>query len=162
MPFALAYAGMADSYSLTASAIPPAERFPKARAAALKALELDETLAEAHNALAFITYKADWQWVVSEREFKRALELDPNYVLSHQWFGEFLSIIGRHDAGIAELRRARELDPYSVAVLVDLGIPMGLVIASIHEKRDEYRKMLVAAGAPERPRATRRKPFIRF
>jgi TolB-like protein/DNA-binding winged helix-turn-helix (wHTH) protein/Tfp pilus assembly protein PilF len=118
--FARAYAGLADAYALTASGLLPSDRFPKARAAAERALALDDSLADAHNALAFISYKWDWQWAQAEREFRRALELDPRHVQAHHWFGEFLSVIGRHESGLQELRRARELDPYSTAIQVDI------------------------------------------
>jgi TolB-like protein len=117
--FALAYAGIADAYALTASGLLPADRFPKAKAAALKALELDEGLADAHNALAFIIYKWEWRWADSEREFQRALEIDPNHVLARQWFGEFLSIQARHDGALAQFAKARQLDPYSTPIRVD-------------------------------------------
>lgn len=123
--FARAYAGIADSYSLTASGLRAQDRFPKAKAAALTALELDESLAEAHNALAFISYKWEWQWAAAEREFRRALELDPDYVLAHHWYGEYLSIVGRHDEAVQELRRAQQLDPFSTPIQVDIGAAHG-------------------------------------
>ena len=117
--FPQAWAGMANAYSLTASGLLPAERFPKAREAALKALALDERLAEAHNALGFIGYKWEWQWEAAERAFERAIALEPNYALAHQWYGEFLSVIGRHEEGLAALAQAQALDPYSTAIRVD-------------------------------------------
>jgi serine/threonine-protein kinase len=117
--FAPAYSGAAEAYALTASGLPPQDRFPKAKAAALKALDLDEGLASAHNALAFISYKWEWQWDVADREFNRALQLQPDDVLARHWYSEFLSIIGRHDAAIAGFARARALDPYSTAIVVD-------------------------------------------
>ncbi len=87
--FPLALAGMANAYALTASGLLPAERFPQAKEAAFKALALDESLAEAHNALAFISYKWEWQWAVAERHFKRAIALEPNYALARQWYRSF-------------------------------------------------------------------------
>jgi serine/threonine-protein kinase len=117
--FALAYAGIADAYALTASGLAPADRFPKAKAAARKALALDEGLADAHNALAFITYKWEWNWADSQREFRRALEIDPSHVLARQWFGEFLSIQGFHDEALQQFVKARQLDPYSTPIRVD-------------------------------------------
>jgi serine/threonine-protein kinase len=117
--FALAYAGIADAYALTASGLLPADRFPKAKAAARKALALDEGLADAHNALAFITYKWEWRWDQAQREFRRALEIEPNHPLARQWFGEFLSIQGRHDEALAHFVKARQLDPYSTPIRVD-------------------------------------------
>jgi DNA-binding winged helix-turn-helix (wHTH) protein/TolB-like protein/Tfp pilus assembly protein PilF len=117
--FALAYAGLADAYAITASGLPGLTRYPLARAAARKAIELDDRSAEAHNALAFVTYKSEWKWAEAEREFKRAIELDPNLLLAHHWYAEMLGLIGRYDDAAAEFRRARELDPLSVAVRVD-------------------------------------------
>src|SRR5436189_5233580 len=117
--FALAYAGSADAYALTASGLPPQERFPKAKAAALKALDLDEGLADAYNALAFISYKWEWQWEVADRQFKRALQLQPDHVLARQWYSEYLSIVGRHEPALAGFERVRQLDPYATPLIVD-------------------------------------------
>jgi DNA-binding winged helix-turn-helix (wHTH) protein/TolB-like protein/Tfp pilus assembly protein PilF len=123
--FAGAYAGIADSYSLTASGMRAQDRFPLAKTAALKALELDDSLAEAHNALAFISYKWEWQWATTDREFRRAIDLDPSYVLARQWYGEYLSIIGRHDEALKELRHAAALDRFSTAIKVDIAAALG-------------------------------------
>jgi DNA-binding winged helix-turn-helix (wHTH) protein/TolB-like protein/tetratricopeptide (TPR) repeat protein len=117
--FVLAQAGLADAYSITASGLPGLTRYPLARAAARRAVELDDRSADAHNALAFVTYKSEWKWAEAEREFKRAIELNPNFVLAHHWYGEMLGLIGRSDDARAEFRRAQELDPLSVAVRVD-------------------------------------------
>jgi DNA-binding winged helix-turn-helix (wHTH) protein/TolB-like protein/Flp pilus assembly protein TadD len=117
--FALAYAGLADAYAVTVSGMTPDERFPLARAAARKALSLDNNLATAHTTLAFLDYKADWRWEDAEREFRRALALDPNAALTHHWYGEFLGLLGRYDEGEQQLQAARRLDPYSVAILID-------------------------------------------
>jgi DNA-binding winged helix-turn-helix (wHTH) protein/TolB-like protein/Tfp pilus assembly protein PilF len=119
--FALAYAGLADAYAISNSGLPFRERFPKAKAAAKQALALDETLAEAHTSLAFLLYKADWNWAESEKHFRRAIELNPNYALAHHWFGEFLGLRGRFDEGIAELNKASALDPLSLSIKSDLG-----------------------------------------
>ena len=72
-------------------------RYPLARAAARKAVELDDSSADAHNALAFVTYKSEWKWADAEREFKRAIELNPNLVLARHWYAEMLGLIGRYD-----------------------------------------------------------------
>jgi serine/threonine-protein kinase len=117
--FPLAYAGLANAYALTASGLLPEERFLKARQAALRALALDEGLAEAHNALAFISYKWEWNWEAAERQFRRAIELQPTYALAHHWLAEYLSVVGRHDEALAEFAVARNLDPYSIPVRVD-------------------------------------------
>ncbi len=117
--FVLAHAGLADAYAITASGLPGLTRYPLARAAARKAVELDDTSADAHNALAFVTYKSEWKWEEAEREFTRAIELNPNLVLARHWYAEMLGLIGRYDDAEAQFRRARELDPLSVAVRVD-------------------------------------------
>ena len=117
--FALAHAGLADAYAITASGLPGLTRYPLARAAARTAIELDDSSADAHNALAFVTYKSEWKWAEAEREFQRAIELNPNLVLARHWYAEMLGLIGRYDDAAAQFRRARELDPQSVAVRVD-------------------------------------------
>jgi TolB-like protein/Tfp pilus assembly protein PilF len=117
---ALAYAGLAESYGILpfyggASA---KEAFPKAKAAALKALELDDSLAEAHAALGFVLFYWDWNWSAAESELKRAIELNPGYVVGHHWYAEYLGAMGRHEQAIAQVRRAQELDPLSPLMLV--------------------------------------------
>ena len=113
--YALAYAALADSYLLQLLTMPRAERFPKARAAAIKALEIDDTLGEAHAALAEVEV-SEWNWPAAERGFKRALELNPNYPTAHHWYAEYLSRFGQHDEAIREIRRAQELDPLSIPI----------------------------------------------
>src|SRR5216117_14900 len=112
--YAPAYAGLANSYSLlTVYSFASATLYmPQARAAALRALELDENLAEAHTALALIAKNQDWNWQTSEKEFQRAIELNPNYATAHHWYadGPLLST-GRLDEAINEMKRAQELDP---------------------------------------------------
>ena len=121
--YALAYAGLADSYCVLAGygVLRPGEAFPKAEKAAQKALEIDNTLAEAHTALGYVQscYYRDWQ--AAEREFRRALELNPNYATAHLWHGDHLATLGQAEAAIAEFRRARELDPISLTVNAALG-----------------------------------------
>jgi serine/threonine-protein kinase len=117
--YALAYAGLADSYSLLGSTIGgllPRETFPKAKTAALKALEVDDTLAEAHAARALVSLRYDWDWPTTEREIKRAIELNPNYATAYQWYAAYLAAMGRPDGAIAEIKRAQELDPLSLIV----------------------------------------------
>ena len=111
--FALAYAGLADSYNLAVSGIAPLTRAPLAKAAAERALALDPLSAEAHTALAFQDYKFEWKWKEADREFRRAIELNPRYTLAHHWYGEFLKLLMRHDESIREFRKAMELDPFS-------------------------------------------------
>ena len=113
--YALAYVGLADSWVPRAwyAYLPPKEAFPHARNAITKALELDPDLAEAHTTLAFIKLYYEWDWAAADREFLRAIELNPNYANAHHWYGEYLSLVGRHNLAIREAERARELDPLS-------------------------------------------------
>jgi len=91
----------------------PSEAFPHAKTAIDKALSLDDSLAEAHTSLAFVTFYYNRDWAGAEREFRRAIDLNPNYANAHHWYGEFLSLVGRHKEAIAESEQARELDPLS-------------------------------------------------
>ena len=121
--YAPAYAGLADNYSLLAnySVLSPSDAFPKAKAAALKALELDPSSSEAHTALAYPESHYYWAWESAEKEYKSAIALSPSYATAHLRYAEFLSGMGRHDEAIAEMYRARELDPLSLVVLSNLG-----------------------------------------
>jgi DNA-binding winged helix-turn-helix (wHTH) protein/TolB-like protein/Tfp pilus assembly protein PilF len=116
--YALAYVGLADSYSLLSEydGLPPQQAYPEARKAATRALELDEELAEAHAALASIKAAYDWDWPGAEREYRRAIELNPNYETAHQWYAEYLSGMGRHGEAVAEIRRAKEINPASLII----------------------------------------------
>ena len=122
--FALAYAGLADSYGVLPyySAASPEQSIPKAKAAARKALEIDDSLAEAHTALAYELVAYDWNFTESAREFQRAIELNPGYATAHQWYGDrTLVTLGRIDEALVELRRAAQLDPLSLIINADLG-----------------------------------------
>jgi len=112
--FALAYAGLADCYLVPGNPEPPSEKMPKANAAALRALELDDTLAEPHASLGRVRATYDWDWPAAEKEYKRAIELNPRYALAHQWYSGYFLVMGRHDEMMAEQQRARELDPVSL------------------------------------------------
>jgi TolB-like protein/DNA-binding winged helix-turn-helix (wHTH) protein/Tfp pilus assembly protein PilF len=116
--FALAYSGLADAYALLGyrGAYPSTEALSQAKKAAWKAIELDSNLAEPHISLAFIAETYEWDWASSEREYKRALELNPNDSRAHHFFASYLTYVGRFDEGIAEEKRARELDPLSLPV----------------------------------------------
>ena len=121
--YAPAYVGLADSYSLLGAqhtVLSPRESFPKARAAALRALEIDERLAEAYASLGFINGCYEWDWQASEQNYLKAIELKPNYATAHHWYGELLTLLGRFDEAYAELRMAQELDPLSLAINVDM------------------------------------------
>jgi len=121
--YALAFVGLSDAYNLLAGhgGLYPQETFPKARAAAARALEIDASLAEAHASLGFISYRFDWNWTDSERHFKRAIAMKPAYATAHHWYGESLAATGRADDSLAELARAQELDPLSLPINTDLG-----------------------------------------
>ena len=121
--YARAYAGLADSYVLIGaySGAPPAEFALQARAAALRALELDDSLPEAHAALALIVQNYDYNWQTSEKEFKRAIELNPNYATAHHWYAEHLTWRGQFDEALRENELARQLDPLSLIIAADNG-----------------------------------------
>ena len=116
--FALAYSGLADAYVQLGygSLLRPDDAFPKARAAAQRALQLDSTLAEPHATLGYVKMYYAWDWSGAEQEFRRALALDPSYATGHEWYGLFLAAMGRTDEAIAQEHRAQELDPLSTAV----------------------------------------------
>jgi serine/threonine protein kinase/tetratricopeptide (TPR) repeat protein len=117
--FGLAYAGLADAYELLSIGFgskPPVEYLAQAKVMALKALEMDDSLAEAHTSLAYARWLGDLDWVGAEKEFKRALELKSSYVMAHGWYAEYLAALGRHDEALAAIKRAQQLDPLSVPV----------------------------------------------
>jgi TolB-like protein/DNA-binding winged helix-turn-helix (wHTH) protein len=116
-----AYAGLADTFSLMSAWYlgPQNELMPKARTAALRALELDESLAEAHASLALIRENYDYDWSGSEKEFRRAIQLGPQYATAHQWYAEFFSWQGRFEEAFAESDQARQLDPLSLIITSD-------------------------------------------
>jgi serine/threonine-protein kinase len=120
--FALAYAGLADCYVVPSNPLPPREAMPKAKAAAMRALELDETLAEAHASLGRVLAAYDWDWKSAEKEYKRAIELNPRYAIAHQWYSGYLNIMGLRNEAIAEGKRAQELDPLSLIINFELGL----------------------------------------
>jgi TolB-like protein/DNA-binding winged helix-turn-helix (wHTH) protein len=121
--YARAYTGLAASYALIGgySGGPPGEFASQARAAALRALQLDDNLPEAHAALALIVQNHDYDWQTAEREFKRAIELNPSYATAHHWYAEHLAWRGRFDEALRESERARELDPLSLIITADNG-----------------------------------------
>ncbi len=113
--YAPAYAGLADSYIVLSDMgfLPPKETVPRGKAAAQKALEIDESLAEAHASLGLACFEYDWDWPTCEKELKRAIELNPNYASAHQWLYALLQTMGRRDEALAEVQRAQQLDPLS-------------------------------------------------
>jgi tetratricopeptide (TPR) repeat protein len=124
--YAVAYSGLADSYTTLGyfSYIAPTEAFPRAKAAAARALELDPTLAEPHTSLAYAELYYDWNWPGAEEEFKRAIRANPNYATAHHWYSVYLTAMGRHEEAYAEIRRAQELDPLSLAINTDIGFEL--------------------------------------
>jgi TolB-like protein/DNA-binding winged helix-turn-helix (wHTH) protein/Flp pilus assembly protein TadD len=122
--YAQAYSGLSDTYALLGdwqyAVMPPKEAFPKAKVAALKALELDSTLGEAHNSLAFVLDGFDWDFDSAGKEFRLAIELNPGYATAHHWYAWHLSLLGRYDEAIAEMRKAENLDPLSLIINADL------------------------------------------
>jgi len=122
--YAQAYSGLSDTYALLGdwqyAVMPPKEAFPKAKAAAIKALELDNSLGEAHNSLAFVLDGFDWDFDSAGKEFQRAIELSPGYATAHHWYAWHLSLLGRFDEAIAEMKKAQNLDPLSLIIDADL------------------------------------------
>ena len=143
--YARAYAGLADSYALMGDwqygVLTPKEALPRAEAAAIKALELDSTLGEAHNSLAFTLDGFDWDWGSAEREFKRALELNPGYATAHHWYAWHLALAGRNAEAIAEMKRAQNLDPLSLIISADLA-ELLVIAHSYDESIDQSRKTI--------------------
>jgi TolB-like protein/Tfp pilus assembly protein PilF len=119
--FALAYAGLALCYVAPGIQLPPNDGMPKAKAAAKRAIELDDSLPEAHTALARVLAAYDWDWPAAEREYKRAIELNSRYPVAHQWYGGYFEAKGRRDEALAERKLALELDPLSLIINFELG-----------------------------------------
>jgi TolB-like protein/DNA-binding winged helix-turn-helix (wHTH) protein len=121
--YAQAYAGLSDSYALMGdweySLLAPAEAFPKAKAAAIKALALDDSLGEAHASLAFVLDLFDWDWESAEREYRRAVDLNPSYATAHQWYAWHLIILARNSESLSEMGKAQNLDPLSLIISAD-------------------------------------------
>lgn len=139
--YALAHAGMADSYVLLGyySVLAPRESFPKARDAARRALELDDSLAEAHGSTAFVQLLYDWDWEGAEREFQRTLELSPGYATAHHWYAEYLTLAGRQSEALRHAATALELDPVSPIINV--------LVGWVHYYGRQYREAITALEA---------------
>jgi TolB-like protein/Tfp pilus assembly protein PilF len=119
--YALAYVGLADCYAVGNLPESSRDAMAKARAAANRALEIDDGLAEAHASLGLVKHLFDWDWSGAEREYKRAIELNPNYASVYGWYGMYLAGRGRFDESLAQVRQAQELDPLSVIISVQVG-----------------------------------------
>ena len=131
--YALAYAGLADSYVLLGwnSYLPPNEVFPKGKAAAIAALQLDPDLAEAHTSLAAVLWLHDWLWEKAQTEFKRSLEISPTYPTGNHWYAESVMTMGRQEEALAKMKNSQELDPLSLIINVAVGW------AYYHARRNE-------------------------
>jgi TolB-like protein/Tfp pilus assembly protein PilF len=144
--YAQAYAGLADSYALAGDwkygLLAPSEAYPKAKAAATKAISLDGTLGEAHISLAFCLDNSDWDWESAGREFTRGIELSPGYAIGHDWYGWHLAASGRHDKAVAEVKKAASLDPLSPSIGADLAEEL-LVAHRLDEAVEQSRKTII-------------------
>jgi tetratricopeptide (TPR) repeat protein len=122
--YAEPYVGMADSYNLLReySIMPPSEAYPRAAAAAKRAIALDDSLSGAHSSLAFVDFYWSWDAPAAQREFKRALDLDPNSVRAHHWYATFLLHLARFPESLEEIEKAQKLDPESKSILADKGL----------------------------------------
>jgi len=141
--YALAYAGLADTYSLMGDYgyLASSEAWPKAKTAAMQALDIDNTLAEAHTSLGLVKEHFEWDWTDAEREFRRAIELNPNSANAHHWFGEYLTNMGQFEEGLRETRKAEEIDPLSR--LINTTIGWQLYLAGRNEEAiEQLRKVL--------------------
>ena len=121
--YALAYAGVADSFVRLGhhGQLPAKEALPKAKEAAIKALDLDPSIAEAHTSLAIVEFSSDWDWSGAEREFRQAVALNPNYATGHHWYSHYLTAMGRFNEAVKELQQAHDLDPLSLPINKFLG-----------------------------------------
>jgi tetratricopeptide (TPR) repeat protein len=143
--YALAYAGLSYAYAalgfMGVGSKNPGDQFAKAKAAAENALQLDSSLADAHNSLAGVLFFYDWNWAEAEREFKRAIELNPNLAEAHHGYSEYLQAMTRWDEALAEIKRAQELDPLSL----NIGFHYGLCLFAMGRSEEalaQYRKTL--------------------
>jgi TolB-like protein/DNA-binding winged helix-turn-helix (wHTH) protein/Tfp pilus assembly protein PilF len=143
--YAQSYSGLADTYALLGdwqyAVMTPKEALPRAKAVATKALELDSALGEAHNSLAFCLDGFDWDFDSAGKEFRRAIELNPNYATSHHWYAWHLSLLGRYDEAIPEMRRAESLDPLSLIINADLA-ELLVLAHSYDESIEQSRKTI--------------------
>jgi TolB-like protein/Tfp pilus assembly protein PilF len=150
--YALAYVGVSNTYNAIGffDEMLPREAWPKAKEAAVKALEIDDTLGEAHAALGGVKYLYDWDWAAAERELKRAIELNPNDEVAHTLYAYYLHSVGRGDEGLAEMKRAYELDPLSIRI--NMGLGDMLAFAHAHRQYDQaieqFRKTIELEPAP--------------
>jgi TolB-like protein/DNA-binding winged helix-turn-helix (wHTH) protein len=140
--YAEAYSGLADSYALSGDweygVLPPQEAFTQAKAAASKAIALDDSLGEAHTSLAFALDLYGWDWEAADKEYKRAIQLSPGYATAHLWYAWHLMVMGRNSEGILELRKAESLDPLSLIIGADMAD--ALCIAHLYDESIQQSK----------------------
>jgi TolB-like protein/DNA-binding winged helix-turn-helix (wHTH) protein/Tfp pilus assembly protein PilF len=143
--YAPAYAGLADSYALSGDweygVLPPNEAYPKAKAAATKALEIDNNLGEAYVSLAFVLDAYDWDWDSAGREYRRGIELNPGYATGHHWYAWHLTTLGRNSEAVAEMKKAESLDPLSLIISDDLAEEL-LIAHRYDEAMQQSRKTI--------------------
>ena len=143
--YAQAYSGLADTYALLGdwqyAVMAATEALPRAKAAAMKALQLDSGLGEAHNSLAFCLDGFDWDFKSAEKEFRRAIELNPGYATAHHWYSWHLSLVGRNTEAIAEMKKAQNLDPLSLIINADLA-ELLMIARSYDESIEQSRKTI--------------------
>ena len=141
--YARAFAGLADSYSMLGNikALAPGEAYPRAKTAAQQGLAIDDGLAELHTSLAFIHRHWDWDWAAAEREYRRAIELNPGYAMAHRWFGHLLAGLGRHEQSIAESKLSLDLEPLSLIIRGALGD--SLFYAHRYDEAIEYYRQTI-------------------
>jgi len=141
--YPLSFVGLADTYSLLGeyAYLSPKDAFPKAKAAVLKALEIEETVAEAHASLGQIRFAGDWDWPGAEQSFQRAIELNPGYATAHHWYAFLLTMMGRHDEALTEIRKAQELDPLSLVINTNIGY-IYYFARRYDEAIDQYREVV--------------------
>ena len=134
--YALAYVGIADCYNMLSffSGFSPKEFYPKSREAVAKALELDESLAEAHASLALVEMMSDWDWTSAEHGFQRAIKLNPSYSPARQWYAKLLTALGRHEEALAQIKQAQELDPLSLII--------GAIVGFVHYYARQYDQVI--------------------
>jgi len=161
--YALAYAALAASYSASGwyGFLPPQQAYTKAKEAATKALEIDSTVAEARPVLGNVKRSYDWDWAGSESEYKRAIELDPNYATAYHWYGDHLAYLGRFDESNALFKRAQELDP--VSLIINSSIGDTLLLARRYDQAiEQYQRVLQMDPVSRRLTLTLAKPiFVR-
>jgi serine/threonine-protein kinase len=141
--FALAYAGLADAYALLSNwgFLPSIEGYPKAKAASLKALQLDDSLAEAYTSLGSIQSSYDWNWQEAEKSFRQAISINPNLANAHHWYSFYLSTTGRHEEALVEMQEALQLDPLSMIINANMGYTL-YVARKYNQALDQLKKTI--------------------